>query len=157
MGRYVESYFPGIEEHQVMLERGVEAIGQNLRQRKRRGSGYCRSRGREKDVSDSVISSLASGVEVEWMIWSRIAPPAAALYALWVVFVVWRKLDDGEPDFLAQFSKNDGRVETWMKWALVGLFILLCVLALIVWAIVEVIRVFLGFKLDPPSRGGKST
>lgn len=156
MGRYVESYFPGIKEHQVVLERGAEVVGENFRQRRRRSESS--SKGREKDTLRSMVSSLVRGVEVEWVIWSRIAPPTVALYVWWVVFAIWRNLDDGERDFLAQFTANRDRVETWLAWAFVGLAVLLCILALVVWAAVEVIRVFSDSKLDPsPREGNKST
>lgn len=156
MGRYVESYLPRIKEHQVVLERGVEVVGDSLRQRRRMGSGST-SGGRMKDTFHSMVSSFVRGVEVEWMVWSRIAPPAVALYVWWVVFAIWRELDDGKQDFLTQFTTNKDRVGTWLTWAFAGLAVLLCVLALVVWAVVEVVRVFSGSKLDPPPiEGDKS-
>jgi hypothetical protein len=153
MGRYVESYFPGIRKHQVVLERGVEAAGENLRRRMLKRSGS-RSRKGEKDALDSAGSSLVREVGLEWMVWSNITPPAVALYAWWVVFAIWRKLDDGEQDFLAQFTTNRDKVKTWLKWAFVGLAGLLCVLALVIWAAVKAIRLFSGSKLSSlPSEG----
>jgi len=86
------------------------------------------------------------------MIWSRIAPPAVALYAWWAVFAIWRKLEEGEGDFLVKFTTNRDKVETWLTWAFAGLAILLCVLALVVWAVVEGIRLFSASKVDPPPR-----
>lgn len=148
VGRYIESYLPTIKEHQVVLERGVEVVGESLR---RRGGG--------KDVLDSAVSSLANGVEVEWMIWSRITPPAVALYAWWAVFAIWRKLDDGERDFLVQFTTNRDKVETWLMWAFAGLAVVLCLLAFVVWAVVEAMRMFSDSKLNSPPRseGGRPT
>ena len=150
VGRYAESYLPTIKEHQVVLERGIGVAEESLERHRGRGR-------RDKDVSDSVISSLMDGVEVEWMIWSRITPPAVALYAWWVVFVIWRKLDDGEHDFLVQFTTNRDKVETWLTWAFAGLVVMLCVLAFVVWVVVEGVRMFSGSKLDsPPREGDKS-
>ncbi|KAF9649532.1 hypothetical protein BDM02DRAFT_1801497 [Thelephora ganbajun] len=144
-GRYMESYLPTIKEHQVVLERGVEVVEEGLRQRGRGRRG--------KDALDSVLLSLVHGVEVEWMIWSRIAPPAVAWYAWWVAFAIWRKLDDGERDFLVQFTTNRDKVEAWVAWAFAGLAVVLCVLAFVVWAVVEAARMFSGSKLGPPKRG----
>jgi len=90
------------------------------------------------------------------MIWSRITPPAVALYAWWVVFAIWRKLDDGERDFLVQFTANRDKVETWLMWAFAGLGVVLCVLAFVVWAVVEAMRMFQNSKLTP-REGEKST
>ncbi|KAF9784689.1 hypothetical protein BJ322DRAFT_1109394 [Thelephora terrestris] len=150
VGRYVESYLPGIKEQRVVLERGVEVVGENLRRRRR---SACGRKGKE-----SALSSLVHAVEVEWMIWSRITPPAVALYAWWVVFAIWRKLDDGERGFLVQFTTHRDKVETWLTWAFAGLVALLCVLALVVWIVVEAIRVFSGYKFGRPRReGDKST
>jgi hypothetical protein len=153
MGRYMESYLPGIEEHRVVLERGAEIVGESLRQRRHRLNGNGRG---GKDGPDSMPSSLAHGAEVGWMIWSRFAPPVVALYVWWVVFAVWRKLDDGQGDFLTQFTTNMDKVETWLMWASAGLVVLLCTLVLVIWAVVEGIRVFSGSKLDPPSREGEA-
>ena len=147
VGRYVESYLPAIKEHHVLLERGMGAVDGSLR--RNRGG-----RKKGKEVPESAISSLVGGVEAEWMIWSRITPPAVALYAWWVAFSVWRKLDDGEHDFLFQFTRNRESVETWLTWAFAGLAVVLCVLAFVVWAVVEAIRIFSASKLDPPPRGG---
>ena len=156
VGRYAESYLPGIKEHKVVLERGVGVVGESLRQRKRGGSGSRGAR-RGKDGLDSMVSPLVRGVEVEWMIWSRLAPPVVALYAWSVVFAIWRELDDGERDFLAQITTNRGRVKTWLTWASAGLPVLLCVLALVVWAAAEVIRMFPASKPDlPPGKGDES-
>ena len=153
MGRYVESYLPGIRRHQVVLERGVDAAGESLRRRVLKRGGK-----REGDAPGSTGSSLVREVEVEWMIWSKITPPAVALYAWWVVFAIWRKIEDGEQDFLAQFTANRDRVNTWLRWAFAGLGVLLCALALVVWAVVEAIRVFSGSKLGSSSyQGDKST
>ena len=140
VGRYVESYLPGIKEQRVVLERGVEVVGENLRQRRRRRSASGR-KGKE-----TVLSSFVHCVEVEWMVWSRITPPAVALYAWWVVFAIWKKLDDGEQGFLVQFTTHRDKVEAWLTWAFVRLAALLCVLALVVWAVAEAIRVFSGSK-----------
>ena len=151
VGRYVESYLPAIKEHRVVLERGMEAVGGGLR--RDRGGGR-----KGKGVPEPVVSSLVDGVEAEWMIWSRITPPAVALYAWWVAFSIWRKLDDGEHDLLFQFTKDRERVETWLTWAFAGLAVVLCVLAFVVWAVVEATRMFSGSKLDPlPGGGSKST
>lgn len=147
VGRYVESYLPTIKEHRVVLERGMEVVGGSLR-----GDGGGGKKG--KGVRESVISSLVDGVEAEWIIWSRITPPAVALYAWWVAFSIWRKLDDGEHDLLFQLTKDRERVETWLTWAFAGLAIVLCVLAFVVWAVVESMRIFSASKLDPPPRGG---
>lgn len=142
VGRYVESYLPTIKEHQVVLERGAESLRRHRGRRTRRDK-------------DSGISSLVNGAEVEWMIWSRITPPAVALYAWWVVFTIWRKLDDGQRDFLYQFTANRDKVETWLAWAFAGLAVVLCVLAFVVWAVVEAMRVFSDSKLvDPPLKEG---
>jgi len=151
VGRYVESYFPGIKEQQVVLERGVEVVGEGLRQRHRGNSSGRKGR-------ETTLSSLVHCVEVEWMVWSRITPPAVALYSWWVVFAIWKKLDDGERGFLVQFTTHRDRVETWLTWAFVGLVALLCVLALVVWAAVEAIRLFSGSKFGrPQGKGDKST
>lgn len=151
VGRYAESYLPTIREHQVVLERGVEVVEESLRGR--RGK-----RKKGKDGLEPALSSLVNGVEAEWMIWSRITPPAVALYAWWVVFAIWRKLDDGERDFLAQFTTNRDKVETWLTWAFVGLAAVLCILALAVWAVVEAVRVFSDYRLDSsPGEGDKCT
>ena len=151
IGRYVESYLPTIKEHQVVLKRGMEAAEESLR--KHRGQG-----GRDKGVSGSVISPLVDGVEVEWSIWSKITPLAVALYAWWVIFAIWRKLDDGERDFLFQLTRNRDKVETWLTWAFVGLAAVLCGLAFVVWAVVEVMQMFSDYKLDSPlGEGDKST
>ena len=158
MGRYAESYLPGIRKHQVVLERGVEAAGENL---KRRMFKRDRSRGGKGagDGLGSTGSSFVREVEVEWMMWSKITPPAVALYAWWVVFAIWRKLEDGEQDFLVQFTANGDKVKTWLTWAFAGLGVLLCVLALLVWAVVEAIRVFSGSTLGSSEacEGDKST
>jgi len=132
VGRYMEPYLPTIREHGVVLERGVEVVEESLR----------RDKERKDSALDSGLSSLVNGVEVEWMIWSRITPPAVALYSWWVVFAIWRKLDDGERDFLVQFTTNRDKVETWLAWAFAGLAVVLCVLALVVWAAVEAMRMF---------------
>jgi hypothetical protein len=145
VGRYMDPYMPMIREHKVVLERGVEVVGESLRRRRGR---------RGKVTVESTLSSLVRGVEVEWMIWSRVAPPVVALYAWWVVFAIWRKLDDGEHDFLVQFTTNRDKVETWLAWAFAGLAVVLCVLAFVVWAVVEGARVFSNSKLDPPPRDG---
>lgn len=142
-GRYAESYLPTIKEHRVVLERGIEVVEESLRRHRGRGRG----RG-EKEVSDSVTSTLANGVEVKWMIWSRITPPVVALYAWWAVFAIWRKLDDGEHDFLVQFTTNMDKVKTWLIWASAGLAVVLCVLAFVVWGVVEGMRMFSDSKLD---------
>jgi hypothetical protein len=148
VGRYMEPYMPTIREHKVVLERGVEVVGESLRRRRGR---------RGRDVVGSVLSSLVYGVEVEWMIWSRLTPPAVALYGWWVVFTIWRKLDDGEHDFLVQLTTNRDKVETWLTWAFAGLAVLLCVLAFVVWVVVEAMRMFSNSKLDsPPREGDKS-
>lgn len=155
VGRYMERYLPGIKKHRVVLERGVEVVGESLRQMRRGGSGGER---RGEYTLGSLLSSLVHRVEVEWMVWSRMAPPAVALYSWWVAFAIWRKLDDGERDLVAQLTTNREKVETWLKWAFAGLAAMLCVLALVVWAVVAVVRVFWGSKLDPPPReSDKST
>ena len=146
VGRYAESYLPTVKEHQVVLERGIEVVEESF--------GRHRRRRRDRDVSGSAISSLVSGIEAEWMIWSRITPPAVALYAWWVIFAIWRKLDDGEHDFLVQFTTNRDKVETWLTWAFAGLAVVLCVLAFVVWAVVEGMRMFSDSKLDPSPREG---
>lgn len=152
VGRYVESYLPTMKEHQIALERGAEVVEESLR--RHRG----RRRRRDGDVPDSVISSLVNGAEAEWMIWSRITPPAVALYAWWVVFAIWRKLDDGERDLLFQFTANRDKVETWLAWAFAGLAVVLCLLAFVVWAVVRATRMFSDSKLNhPPEGGDKST
>jgi len=138
--RYMESYLPSIREHKVVLERGAEVVEESFRGRRER---------RKKPAADSTLLSLVHGVEVEWMIWSRITPPAVALYAWWVVFAIWRKLDDGERDFLVQFTANRDKVETWLTWAFAGLAVVLCVLAFVVWAVVEAMRMFQTSKLTP--------
>ena len=146
-GRYAESYLPKIKEHRVVLERGIEVVGESLRRHRGRGRG-------EKEVSDSVTSTLENGVGMGWMIWSKIAPLAVALYAWWAVFAIWRKLDDGERDFLVQFTTNRDKVETWLMWAFAGLAVMLCVLAFVVWAVVEGMGMFSDSKLDPSPREG---
>ena len=147
VGRYMESYMPAIRDHQVVLERGVEVVEESLRRYRGRGR-------RGKGVLDSAVSSLVNAVEVEWMIWSRITPPAVALYSWWVTFAIWKKLDDGERDFLAQFTTNRDKVETWLVWAFAGLGVMLCVLAFVVWAAVEAMRMFSGSR---KREGDKST
>jgi hypothetical protein len=147
VGRYAESYLPTIKKHRAVLERGIEVVGESFR--KHRGRGR-----RDKDFSDAVISSLANGVEVEWMIWSRISPPAVALYAWWVVFKIWRKLDDGERDFLVQLTTNRDKVETWATRPSAGLVVVLCLLAFVVWAAVEGMRMLSDSKLDLPVTKG---
>ena len=143
VGRYMEPYLPTIREHKVVLERGAEVVGDSLRRhRERRG----------KNAMDSPLSSLVHGVEVEWMIWSRVAPPAVALYAWWVLLAIWRKLDDGKRDILDQLTMNRDTVETWLMWAFAGFAIMLCLLALVIWAVVEAMRVFSNSKLDPAPR-----
>jgi len=141
-GRYAESYLPTIKEHRIVLERGIEVVGESLGRRRGRGRG-------KKEVPDSVASTFVNGVEAEWMIWSRITPPVVALYSWWAVFAIWRKLDDGERDFLVQFTTNRDKVETWLMWAFAGLAVVLCVLALVVWGVVEGMRMFSDSKLDP--------
>ena len=144
VGRYAESYLPGIKEHQAALGRGVEVVGESLKQRRR-----SRSERRGGDELDSATSSLAHEVEVEWMVWSRIAPPGVALYVWWAVFAIWRELDDG--------TTNRDRVKTWLMQGLAGLAVLSCVLALVVWGVAGVIKVFSGSKSDPPpGEGNKS-
>ena len=145
VGRYMEPYMPTIREHKVVLERGAEVVGESLRRRRGR---------RGKVTVDSALSSLVREVEIEWMIWSRVTPPVVALYAWWVVFAIWRKLDDGEHDFLVQFTTNRDKVETWLVWAFVGLAVVLCVVALVVWAVAEGVRMFSNSKLDLPPREG---
>jgi len=149
VGRYMEPYLPTIREHKVVLERGVEVVEDSLRRRRgRRGKG----------VVDSVLSSLGRGIEVEWMIWSRVAPPTVALYAWWALLAIWRKLDDGKRDFLIQLSANKDEVGTWLTWAFAGLVVVLCVLAFVVWAVVEAMRMLSRSGLDPlPSEKNKST
>jgi hypothetical protein len=149
VGRYMESYLPGIKEHQVALERGMEVVEESLRQVRRGGSG---GEKRGEYTLGFLLSSLVHGVEVEWMLWSRIAPPAVALYSWWIAFATWRKLDFEERDFLAQLTMNREKVEAWLTWAFVGLATMLCILALVVWAVVAVMRVFWGSKLDPQPR-----
>lgn len=153
VGRYVESYLPGVGKHRIALERGVEVVGESLRQMRRKESGA----GRGRDASDSMLSSLVRGIEVEWLLVSKIAPPTVALYAWWVTFALWRKLDDGGQDFVAQFMENQDKVGIWLKWASVGLVALLCVLVLVVWAVVRTIRLFSGSELDPQPKDVKST
>lgn len=154
VGRYVESYLPGVRKHQVALERGVEVVGESLRQRRRRESGT----GRGRNPSDSMLSSLVRGIEVEWLMLSKIAPPTVALYAWWVIFAIWRKLDDGGQDFVVQFMANQDKVGIWLKWASVGLAALSCILVLVVWAVVGTIRVFSGSELGSrPKEDIKST
>ena len=149
VGRYMEPYLPTIREHKVVLERGVEVVERSLRMRRGR---------RGKAVTDSALSSLAHGVEVEWMIWSRAAPPVVALYAWWTLLAIWKKLDDGKHDFLVQLTMNREQVETWLAWAFVGLAVVLCALALVVWAVVEAMRIFATPRLDhPPRERDKST
>ena len=145
----MEPYLPTIREHKVVLERGVEVVEDGLR----------RSRGRRgKGIVDFALSSLGHGIEVEWMIWSRVAPPAVALYAWWVLLAIWRKLDDEKHDFLVQLSANKTEVETWLTWALAGLAVVLCVLAFVVWAVVEAMRMFSSSGLDSlPRECDKST
>jgi len=141
VGRYMEPYLPTIGEHRVILERGVEVVQESLRRDGGRGR-----RGKDSAL-DSALSSLANGVEVEWMIWSRLTPPAVALYSWWAVFAIWRKLDDGERDFFVQFTTNRDKVETWLAWAFAGLAVVLCVLAFVVWAAVEAMRMFSDSRL----------
>lgn len=146
-GRYAESYLPTVKGHRVVFERGIEVVEESLRRHRGRGRG-------EKEVSNSVTSTLVNGTKVEWMIWSRITPPAVALYAWWAVFAIWRKLDDGERDFLVQFTTNRDKVKTWLMWTFAGLAIVLCVLAFVVWGVVEGMRMFSDSKLDPsPGEG----
>jgi len=143
VGRYMEPYLPTIREHKVVLERGVEVVEDSMR----------RYRGkREKGAVDSALSSLGRGIEVEWVIWSRMAPPAVALYAWWVLLAIWRKLDDGKRDFLVQLTENRDEVETWLTWAFAGLVVVLCALAFVVWAVVEAMRMFSSSGLDPLPR-----
>lgn len=150
VGRYAETYLPTIKEHQFALERGIEVFEEHLGRQRKGGR-------RDKDVSGSVASSFVNGAEVEWTIWSRISPPAVALYAWWVVFAIWRKLDDGERDFLVQFTTNRDKVETWLTWAFAGLAIMLCLLAFFVWAAIEGMRIFSDSKLDPSPKEKKTT
>jgi len=77
-----------------------------------------------------------------------------ALYAWWVLLVIWRKLDDGKHDFLVQLTTNRDKVETWLVWAFAGLAFVLCVLAFVVWAVVEAMRTY--SRLAPPREGDKS-
>lgn len=148
VGRYMEPYLPTILEHKVVLERGVEVVQGSLR----------RYRGRKrKGVVDSALSSLGHGIEVEWMIWSRIAPPVVALYAWWVLLAIWRKLGEGRHELLVQLAANRDEVETWLTWALAGLAVMLCVLAFVVWAVAEAMRMLSGSGLDPlPRESDKS-
>ena len=141
--RYMEPYLPTIREHKVVLGRGVEVVEESLRRYRGR---------RRKNVVNSRLSSLVHGVEVEWMFWSRAAPLAVALYAWWVLLAIWRKLDDGKHDFLVQLTMNRDKVETWLMWAFVGLAIVLCLLAFVVWAAVEAMRIFSNSGLNPPLR-----
>ena len=154
VGRYAESYLPGIREHQAVLERGAGVVRESLGQKRRGRSGCTRSGRREKDTVDSMVSSIVHGVEVEWMVWSRLATPAVALYAWWVVFTIWRKLDDGERDFPTKFTAKKDMVKTWLTWAFVGLVVLLCFLALVVWVVAEVIRALSRSKSDHRQREG---
>jgi len=131
--KYMESYFPAMREHKVVLERGAEVVRERLRVH--RG-------GRVGPTTDSALLSFARGVEVEWMVWSRITPLVVTMYAWWVAFAIWRKLDDGEHGFLVQFTTNKARIETWLTWAFAGLGVLLCVLAFAVWAVLEGMRTF---------------
>jgi len=148
VGRYMEPYLPTIREHKVVLERGVEVVEDSLR-------GYQGRRG--KGTVSSALPSLGHGIEVEWMIWSRMAPPAVALYAWWILLAIWRKLDDGKHDFLDQLTANEVEVETWLTWALAGLVVMLCVLAFVVWGVVEAMRMLSSSGLDPlPRESGKS-
>ena len=146
VGRYVESYLPRIKEHRVVVERGVEVVGESLRQRRPYDNG---SGGTWPGALGSMLSSLMHGAEVEWVMWSRITPPATALYAWWIVLAIWRQLDDGERDFLVRFTTNRDKVETWLVWAFVGLVVLFFALALVVWAVAKGIRAIPDSKSDP--------
>ena len=137
----MEPYLPTIREHKVVLERGVEVVEDSLR----------RDRGR-RGKSASALSLLGHGIEIEWMIWSRIAPPAVALYAWWILLAIWRKLDDGKHNFLVLLTANRDEVETWLAWAFAGLAVMLCVLAFVVWAVVEAMRMFSSSGLNPLPR-----
>ena len=137
VGRYMEPYLPTIREHKVVLERGVEVVEDSLR----------KYRGR-KGAVDSALSSLGRGIEVEWVILLRMAPPAVALYVWWVLLAIWRKLDDGKHDFLVHAVDRD-EVKTWLTWAFAGLAVVLCALAFVVWAVVGMMRMFSSFRLDP--------
>lgn len=138
----MEPYLPTIWEHKAVLERGVEVVEESLR-------GYG---GREEGAVDS-----AHGGEVGWMIWSRVAPLAVAMYAWWALLAVWRELDHGKPDLLVQLTMNRDKVQTWLIWAFAGLAVVLCVLAFVIWAAVEGIRACSDSGLDPPRECDKST
>lgn len=141
VGRYMEPYLPTIREHQVVLERGMEVVQDSLKGRRSSGG---------KGTAASALSSLWHGVELEWMVWSRLAPLAAAVYAWWALLVIWRKLDNGEHDFLVQLTANRDKVGTWLVWVFAGLVVVLSVLALVIWAAAEAMRMFSSSGLDPP-------
>ena len=147
VGRYMEPYLPMIREHKVVLERGAEVVEDSLRRYRRR-----------KGAVNRALSSFGRGIEVEWVIWSRVAPPAVALYVWWVLLAIWRKLDDGKHDFLFQLTANSDEVETWLMWTFAGLAVVLCVLAFVVWGAAEAMRMLSRTGLDPfPRESDKST